>query len=111
AAPPRPTNESVNCGAGQHLQRAIDNADPTQPLTITIVGTCAEDVFVSRDQVTLRSGSPGSGVSGSLNFAGQQETVSAISVTGGGGGPAALGAQDGGSLLATNVHVTGTVGA
>jgi hypothetical protein len=110
AAPPRPLIATVNCGAGQKLQAAVDAADATQPLTIDIIGTCAESVTIDRDQVTLRSGSSGSGVTGSLYFTGRRETVDGITVTGAGDGPPALGVADGGSLAATNVHVTGMVG-
>jgi hypothetical protein len=59
---PGPTFTNVDCGAGQSVQQAINEADPTQPLTVSITGICVESVNVTRDDVTLRSSTPGSGI-------------------------------------------------
>lgn len=62
APTPSPQNVTVNCGAGQSIQQAIDQANITEPLNITVVGTCAEMVTINRDDVSLSSGSPGAGI-------------------------------------------------
>ncbi|HEV3187574.1 MAG TPA: right-handed parallel beta-helix repeat-containing protein [Acidimicrobiales bacterium] len=61
--PPGPQNVTVDCGSGQSIQQTIDQADPTQPLNITILGTCDEMVTINRDNVSLSAGSPGAGIS------------------------------------------------
>ncbi|MDQ1459172.1 MAG: hypothetical protein QOI08_656, partial [Actinomycetota bacterium] len=59
---PGPVAVSVDCGAGQTVQHAIDTADPTQPLTVTISGTCTESVEFFRDNVTLQAAASGGGI-------------------------------------------------
>jgi hypothetical protein len=62
APPAGPTAVSVDCGAGQSVQQAIDQADPNQPLTVNISGTCTEQVGISRDDVMLHANGDGSGI-------------------------------------------------
>jgi parallel beta-helix repeat protein len=49
---------TVDCPAGS-IQAAIDAAPPTGHLTVTINGTCNENVLIRRDGVTLKGGAAG----------------------------------------------------
>lgn len=49
----QPQDVTVDCSAGQTVGEALETS-PSVPLTITILGTCTEDVRISRDNVTLR---------------------------------------------------------
>src|SRR5258708_7854850 len=59
---PGPVSVAVDCAAGQTVQQAIDTADPTQPLRVTITGTCTESVALFRDNVTLQAAASGGGI-------------------------------------------------
>ena len=43
----------VNCDAGESIQAALNKASLSVPLTLTVVGTCEEDVTIRRDDVTI----------------------------------------------------------
>jgi hypothetical protein len=60
--PPGPQNVTVDCGAGQSINQAIQQADPNEPLTIKVQGTCTESVSIRRDQVTVQANAPGDGI-------------------------------------------------
>ena len=110
ATPPHPTVETVNCGTGQVLQQAINAADPTQPLTITILGTCAETVSISRDHVTLTSGSAGSGINGGLDVGGGRwVNLQGIKISGSGANGFAIFAVDGALVNGQNNQIDGNV--
>lgn len=53
-----PIEVSVNCNGGETITEALAAGDPDFPLTITIVGTCVENVTITRDDVTLRGIDP-----------------------------------------------------
>lgn len=81
---------TVDCGAGQSVNKALDGAGPTEPVTITIKGICNEAVFIGRDDVTLKANAPGDGIAApagassalSLNGA-QRVTLNQLTLTGG----------------------------
>jgi len=50
---------TVDCPAAGAIQNAIDSAAPLGRLTITINGTCSENVNITRDRVTLLGGTAG----------------------------------------------------
>jgi hypothetical protein len=108
--PPGPQNVTVDCGAGQSINQALQQSDPNEPLTITIQGTCTEAVNVARDNVTLLAASPGSGIQApsandtTLMFNGARGgSVQGLTLTGGGAGIGAFGAM----YQAQDVHITG----
>jgi hypothetical protein len=47
----------VDCSAGDTIADVLLNAGPSGRLTITVEGTCVEDVTITRDDVTLQGGS------------------------------------------------------
>lgn len=49
---------TVDCSTDS-LQDAIDSASPGVSVTITVNGTCNEDIYINRDRVTLLDGSSG----------------------------------------------------
>lgn len=79
---------SVDCGAGS-IGSALARARPGGSLTITVVGTCTEDVTIARNDVTLQ----GSGqVVGQITVDGAQRVViTGVTVTGPGSGIEARG--------------------
>jgi hypothetical protein len=111
AQPPSgPQYVTVDCGAGQSINQAIQQADPNQSLTITIQGTCTEAVGVGRDNVTLQGASPGAGIQAPsandtvLMFGGGRgASVRGLTLSGGSAGIGAYGAM----YQAQNVHITG----
>jgi hypothetical protein len=114
AAPPGPVSVTVDCGAGGNLQHAIDTADVTQPLTVTIKGTCVASVSVLRDNVTLQAGSAGSGITSdgtgpALQVGARDVSLQGLTLTG--GIPATLLASSGASIQANDDHIVGDVAA
>jgi parallel beta helix pectate lyase-like protein len=108
--PPGPQNVTVDCGAGQSINQAIQQADPNEPLTINIQGTCTEAVHVGRDNVALLAASPGSGIQApsandtALMFGGARgASVQGLTLSGGSAGIGAYGAM----YQAQDVHITG----
>jgi hypothetical protein len=108
--PPGPQNVTVDCGAGQSINQAIQQADPNEPLTINIQGTCTEAVRVGRDNVSLQAASPGSGIQAPsandtvLMFGGARgASVQGLTLSGGSAGIGAYGAM----YQAQDVHITG----
>lgn len=108
--PSGPQNITVDCGAGQSINQAIQQADPNEPLTINVQGTCTEAVTVSRDDVTLQAGSPDAGITApssndtALMFNGARgASVQGLTLSGGRAGIGAYGAL----FRAQDVHITG----
>jgi hypothetical protein len=109
--PPAPQFLTVDCGAGQSVDTALDGADPTEPVTITIKGTCNEAVFIGRDDVTLNANAPGDGISApagansalSLNGA-QRITLNQLTLT---GGTWTLLASNGSGFYGDGLHISG----
>jgi len=53
-APPPPISDlTVDCDAGDLIQTAVDQATPGTSLTITVNGTCTEDVVVTANDITI----------------------------------------------------------
>jgi hypothetical protein len=106
-----PQNVFVDCTAGQSINQAMQDASPNTPLTIVIRGTCTEAVIIDRDEVSLQAQSPGDGIQApgpndsplSLNGA-THVNLGQLTLTGGRNG---LGAFDGASFSASNLHVSG----
>jgi len=109
--PPAPQFLTVDCGAGQSVDKALGGADPTEPVTITIKGTCNEAVFIGRDDVTLNANAPGDGITApsgansalSLNGA-QRVTLNQLTLT---GGTWTLLASNGSGFYGDGLHVSG----
>ena len=107
--PVGPASVEVDCALGQKIAEALES--PGNPLTITIKGTCSENVTVARDTVTLQADPAGGTVSGpdpslaTITVAGQDVLVDGLRVTGGRNGIEAVGAV---RLLIQNCLVEGT---
>lgn len=65
---------TVDCSTDS-LQDAIDSASPGVSVTITVNGTCNEDIYINRDRVTLLDGSSG-------KIVGQTADEAAVTVDG-----------------------------
>lgn len=87
----------VDCGEGQSVQAAINRAK--RPTTIFIEGSCAEDVLVDKDDITLsgnRAGaacdtgdprfSAGGTIDGTITVAGVRARIEFLTITGSGEG-------------------------
>jgi hypothetical protein len=90
-----PVAVNVDCGAGQSLATALRTAG--RPLTVTVSGTCNENVVVNRDDVVLVAGAGGAIVApdpnaNALNIIADRVTVDGLSVSGGTSGIVATGA-------------------
>lgn len=110
--PPRePQFVTVDCASGDKVNDALSRSDPTEPLTITIKGTCTEAVFVGRDDVTLDADSAGGGIVAppgafsalSLNGA-HRVNLGPLTLS---GGNTVLLASNGSSVFGSGLHVTG----
>jgi len=54
----------VNCASGDRIERALDRINVLDRRMIIVVnGTCSENVVIERDDVTLKAGTSGGGVS------------------------------------------------
>lgn len=54
----------VNCASGDRIERALDRINVLdRRMIIVINGTCSENVVIERDDVTLKAGGSGGGVS------------------------------------------------
>ncbi len=108
--PVGPASVEVDCALGQKIAEALES--PGNPLTITVKGTCNENVTVARDTVTLQADPPASGtVNGpdpalaTIRVAGQDVLIDGLRVTGGRNGIEAVGAV---RLLIQNCTVEST---
>jgi len=109
--PPAPQYLTVDCGAGQSVDKALAGADPTEPVTITIKGRCTEAVTIARGDVTLNGNAPGDGITApagansalSLNGA-QRAVLNQLTLT---GGAWTLLASSGSSFYGSELHVSG----
>jgi hypothetical protein len=109
---PGPVTVSVNCGDGQTVQHAIDTADPTQPLTVTISGTCTESVALFRDNVTLQAAASGGGIAApsgggdpALTVGGRNVSLQSLALTA--SGAPSLVTASGATVQTSDLHVTG----
>lgn len=108
---PGPASVEVDCSAGQSIQQAIDEADPIQPLTVTVKGTCTEEVRISRSNLTLTAESAGDGIQApaggfaavSLNGA-RSVTLDGLTLT---GGNSTLSAFNGSSFTGFDLQLSG----
>lgn len=64
----------VDCARGRSIQDALGKKNPDRPLTVVIRGACAEDVKVTRDDVTL-VGEGGGTVNGTISIAGARRVL------------------------------------
>lgn len=60
---PVPAAVTVDCSAGQSITDVLQIVSGS-PLTITVSGTCNENVTITRNDVTLRGAAAGSGITG-----------------------------------------------
>ena len=107
---PGPASVTVNCAAGQSINQALAMTSDAPSVTITIDGTCTEDVGIQRDDVTLQAGPSGGGITSdggdaALGLDGARRiTITGLTLS---GGPNTLVANAGSSFEADNVTVTG----
>lgn len=102
----------VDCAMGDTVANALDLAEGTTGrVTITIIGTCIENVFLFRDDVTINGASPGDGLqatsSGSIPLhinSSKRIFLNDLTLTGGSRG---LQVTNGSSFRAINLEVTG----
>ena len=86
-------NVTVDCDAGQSVQAALDKASLSVPLTLTVVGTCEEDVTIRRDDVGIY-GNDNATVNGTFwLFGSQRIVIGNITVSGLGYGVHAIGSE------------------
>jgi hypothetical protein len=108
---PQSVTVTVHCGVfGQSVQQAINKADPNQPLTVNIIGTCKESVTINRDNVTLNASAPGAGIQAapggnalSLNDA-RRINLNQLTLTGGNN---TLSASNGSVFSGDQLHING----
>lgn len=82
AAAQKPSgNVIVDCDAGQSIQSAVNNAEPSAPLTLVVSGTCEENVLIGRDDVTIDGNNEGA-VSGTIEVsAGSRVTIQNLCIS------------------------------
>lgn len=103
--PGSPTEINVDCDSGETITDALATGDPGSPLTITIRGTCVENVSITRDDVTLRgidpsmsrvSGAPDPGLDGNpIVILGAERTIIENLTVSDGAGVSGIGATTG----------------
>jgi hypothetical protein len=111
--PPGPQQVTVDCNAGESIQQAIDQSDRSQPLTVTINGTCPESVHITRDWVTLQGSGSGAGIHAPTDGAAiwidgaRYIRLAQLTLTGGGNQSPLLNASNGSSVSTHAVDITG----
>ncbi len=103
---------AVNCRAGESINAAIARGNPSEPIAVTIIGDCAESVYVRRHDVTIRgagvdaSGAPLSSVSGQIEIdASSRVSIFDLSVVNGLG--TGISVDNGSSATLFNLRVSG----
>ena len=94
---------TVNCDAGQSIQAAIDRANPSIPLTLTVVGTCEESVRIERDDVVIDGQSSAVVYGGFAVYSSNRVKFHNITVT----GPGHAVSASGSSVTLYNVTAAG----
>lgn len=86
---PLPVAITVNCDAGQSITQALQTVSGA-PLTVTVLGTCTENVVIARDGVTLVASPPSGGTISSadptqnaITIDGVRIAINGLTVTGG----------------------------
>lgn len=81
---------AVDCAAGQSISSALERGDVRKPLLLTIIGSCRENVSVSRDDVTLQGDKKVGGAvrapdanTAAITILGNRVTIERVSVSGG----------------------------
>ena len=104
----------VDCDDGESINRAISRSNLAEKLTISVRGTCVENVVIDRDHVTLQPSKYGGG-----SIEAEDETKSVILITGDhvtvqdfdgasiSGGSVGVGVLEGGEASIINNHITG----
>lgn len=108
---PGPAERTVDCSAGETVSGALAQTSAAPSVTITIRGTCAESIFLRRDNVTLQGAMPADGLSApgpggvvlSLNGA-QRTQLRNMKITGGSSG---IWAVEGARFSTFNLSVHG----
>jgi parallel beta-helix repeat protein len=78
---------TVDCSSGQTISQALQQI-PGDPLTITVKGTCNENVVIIRDDVTLIGDPSGGGINGidpnsdTINVRASRTVINGLTVTG-----------------------------
>ncbi|HSH43396.1 MAG TPA: right-handed parallel beta-helix repeat-containing protein [Arenicellales bacterium] len=108
--PPR-TEFNVDCGAGETIGDALQDATPLAPITITVQGVCQEHVTIERDDVTVQGADsvPSHGVEGSITVTGATRiNLNDLIVRGvAGDGSIGVWALKHSSVMMTNLSVSG----
>jgi hypothetical protein len=109
AAPNPPQSVTVNCGAGQSINQALSSTANAPAVTITVQGTCQENVRIDRDNVTLVAAAPGDGVaapdtnSAAVRVHGRFAQLNGLTLTGGFAGVSA----GSGQVIADQLTISG----
>ncbi len=96
---PDPVTDNVDCSLGDSIQDAVDAVVPGQPTTIFLSGTCTEDVFIAKDDITLSgnemdavcnkadpSASADATINGTITVDGVRARIEHLVITGNGAG-------------------------
>ena len=87
-----PKTRQVDCSKhNDTIQKIVDKVKHGRPTVILVSGTCAEDVSIHKDDVTLK-GNPGATVKGTVSITGARRVaVESLRITGSGPGIVATG--------------------
>lgn len=108
---PPQTEFEVDCGAGETIGDALQDATPLAPITIAVQGVCDEDVTIERDDVTVQGADsvPSHGVEGSITVTGASRINLNDLIVRGVAGEGSIGvwASKNSSVMMTNLLVSG----
>lgn len=70
-----PTSIDVDCSMGDSISAALAAGDAARAITITLIGSCSENVTVRRDGVTIQGGTPPAALTGEILIEGADRVV------------------------------------
>ncbi len=107
-----PAKVDVDCAADESINAAIAGSDPSRPVTVKIVGSCAENVYIRRHDLTIQgagvdsSGAPLNQITGEIEIdASSRISIVDLSVINGRG--TGILVNNGSSVTLINLRVSG----
>ncbi len=97
-----PYTATVTCGTDTVMSKINEAGPGVAPVTITINGSCEEDVVITRSDTTLAAGTAGSGVRSVQVNGAKGAVLLHLTLTGGG-----VSATNGGAFVAEQITVVG----
>ncbi len=101
-----PTSIDVDCSMGDSIGAALAAGDPARAITVTLIGSCSENVTVRRDGVTIQGGTPSVALTGEILIEGADRVViQDLDIVNGMGTGVGVHADKGSSVELLNLYI------